>query len=123
MINTYSTNSLHTYQYSETDGMPRMQLILKMFRYGFKTIGGLKVESVLDYSKGMDGLPASDVVEYRLEGGSALVIRPSGTEPKLNIYISIKGDSEEAATALETRVCEDLESIIFMDDRMGYCCE
>ncbi|MBQ6440841.1 MAG: hypothetical protein IJJ06_12140 [Mogibacterium sp.] len=123
MISTYSTNTLHTYQYSEPDGMSRMQLILKMFRYGFKTIGGLKVEIVLDYSKETDGLPKSDVVEYRLEGGSALVIRPSRTEPKLNVYISIKGDSEEAAAAIETRVCEDLESIIFMDDRMDYCCE
>jgi phosphoglucomutase len=123
MINSYSTNTLHTYQFSDPDGMLKMQLILKMFRYGFKTIGDLKVESVLDYSKGLDGLPQSDVVQYRLEGGSALVIRPSGTEPKLNVYISIKGDSRESAESIEARVCEDLENIIFTEDRMGYCCE
>lgn len=122
-IMSICTNTFNTYHFSDPDGMQKMQLILKMFRYGFRSIGELKVESVLDYSKGLDGLPESDVVEYRLEGGSALVIRPSGTEPKLSVYISIKGDSKEASEAIEARVCEDLENIIFMEDRMGYCCE
>ena len=103
--------------------MPKMQLILKMFRYSFKTIGDIKVEIVLDYSKGLDGLPQSDVVEYRLAGGSAVILKPSATEPKLSAYISVEADSEEAAAAIETRICDDLDSIIFMDDRMGYCCE
>ena len=115
--------SRHIYHFDGSDAMSKMQLILKMFRFGFKTIGDIEVESVLDYSKGLDGLPQSDVVEYRLAGGSAVILKPSATEPKLSVYISVKADSEEAAAAMETRICEDLDNIIFMDDRMGYCCE
>lgn len=123
MISGYSTNTLHSYQFDDPDGMLKMRLIMKMFRYGFKTIGDLRVESVLDYSKGLDGLPESDVIQYRLEGGSAVILKPSAGEPKLNVYISVTGDSEESAAEIEKSVCEDLENIIFMDDRMGFCCE
>ena len=123
MLNGYTTNTLHIYTFEGDDGLLKMQAILKLFRYGFKTIGDLKVESVLDYSRGLDGLPASDVVQYRLAGGSSVILKPSTTGPKLTVYISIRSDSEENAAAFETCVSEDLESIIYMDDRMGYCCE
>ena len=119
----FSDYSRHVYHFDGPDAMSKMQLILKMFRFGFKTIGDIEVESVLDYSKGVNGLPQSDDVEYRLAGGPAVILKPSADEPKLSVYISVKGDSEEDAAAIETRICEDLDSIIFMDDRMGYCCE
>lgn len=120
---SFCTNNLHIYQFEGDDAMLKMQTIVKMFRFGFKTIGDLEVESILDYGKGLDGLPESDVINYRLAGGYAVVIRPSATEPKINVYISIAGEDKEAAAAIEQRVCEDLESIIYLDDRMGYCCE
>jgi len=123
MSHAYSTNTLHTFIFDGDDATEKMQLIVKMFRYGFKSIGGLRVEDVLDYNRGLDGLPESDVIQYRLAGGSAVILKPSATEPKLNVYISVTGDSSENAAALEQRVCEDLEGIIFMDDRMSYCCE
>ena len=123
MIDNYSTNTLHIYHFDGSDAVLKMQLILKIFRYGFKTIGDIEVESILDYSKGLDGLPQSDVIEYRLIGDSAVILKPSSTEPKLNVYISIKGDSEEAVAAIGERIYRDLDSIIFMDARTGYCCE
>ena len=123
MTNDHSTNALHIYTFDGDDGMLKMQAILKLFRYGFRTIGGLGVENVLDYSKGLEGLPESDVIEYRLAGGSSVMLKPSHAEPKLNVYISIKSGSEEKTAALEKTVSEDLENIIYMDDRMGYCCE
>ena len=55
------------------------------------TIGGDKVDECKDYSKGIDGLPKSDVLKYFIENGSSIVIRPSGTEPKLKAYISVVG--------------------------------
>ena len=42
-------------------------------------------------------LPKSDVLEYRLENGSWLIIRPSGTEPKIKIYLSSKGKTRQEA--------------------------
>lgn len=119
----FCTNTIHSFEFAGDEAREKMQLIVKMFRIGFRTIGGLKVENVMDYSRGLEGLPRSEMIEYRLEGGSALVLKPSANEPKLTVYVSIKGDSEESAAELEKRVCDDLESIIYMDDRMGYCCE
>ncbi len=45
-------------------------------------------------------LPKSNVLEYRLENGSKLTVRPSGTEPKIKIYISAMGADKEKSTAL-----------------------
>ena len=66
-----------------------------------REIGGRRVERVLDYSEGLDGLPKSDVIKFVLEGKSSMVIRPSGTEPKLKAYISICADTEEQAAETE----------------------
>lgn len=123
MKHSYYTNDLYCYLFEDTEGMEKMQLIVKMFRYGFKTIGGLEVEQVLDYSCGIGGLPESGVIEYLLAGGSAVILKPFGSESKLNVYISIAGDTEQDAEAMKERICEDLENIIYMDGRMGYCCE
>ena len=122
-MSNFCTNTIHNFEFVGDDAMEKMQLIVKMFRIGFRSIGGLKVEDVMDYSRGLEGLPRSEMIEYRLAGGSALVLKPSADEPKLSVYISVKGDSEESAANLEKRVCDDLEGIIYMDDRMGYCCE
>ena len=115
--------------------MINIQIVMKMFRCGFKSIGGIKVESVLDHSKGADGRseearekasevsPKKSSIEYRLSDGSSVVIRSSGAEPKLKVYISAAGDSLESASETEKCIREDLENIIYMDNRMGYCCE
>ncbi|MBP3703341.1 MAG: phospho-sugar mutase, partial [Lachnospiraceae bacterium] len=53
-----------------------------------------------DYNKGVADLPKSNVLEFNLEGDTTVVIRPSGTEPKLKIYYLVKGDSAEAGEKL-----------------------
>ena len=125
------------YIYQFEDGsISDMQLVIKMFRCGFKTIGGIKVESVLDHSKGADGqqkaAPEKDVLEYHLAGGPSVEIRPSSAESKIEINITVPDDDKECAAAddclvsaseIEKRIREDIESIIYMDSRMGYCCE
>ena len=45
-------------------------------------------------------MPSSDVIKFDLEGDISIVVRPSGTEPKLKIYYSVKAESEEQACAL-----------------------
>ena len=106
-------NSSHIYQFEGADGMQNMQQILKMFRFGFKSIGGIEVESV----------SASDVIEYRLAGGSSVVIKPIGDEPELAVDVSIAGDNKETADETEKRVYADLGNIMYMHYRAGYCCE
>ncbi|WDG18921.1 phospho-sugar mutase [Microbacterium sp. Clip185] len=62
-------------------------------------IGDVKVKAVEDLSEGSEALPASDVLRYTLKGGSRVIVRPSGTEPKLKAYLDVRGES--AADAAE----------------------
>lgn len=50
-------------------------------------VGGVRVERIDDLAQGVDGLPPSDVLRILLEGGARVMVRPSGTEPKLKVYI------------------------------------
>ena len=86
------------------------------------TIGGMKVEGVRDYSTGIikyacgkekeTGLPKSDMLYYELEGGSAVIIRPSGTEPKIKAYILIRAESEEAADEKTAKCIENCKALL-----------
>ncbi len=65
-------------------------------------IGDIPVTRVDDLLDGVDGLPPGDVLRMRLADGSRVVVRPSGTEPKLKAYLDVRSDSaRDAATALE----------------------
>ena len=110
------------HRFEAAGGMTEVQYVMKMFSCGFKTIGDIRVEEVIDHRMEADGSPEAGSVEYRLEGGSVVLIKPSGAEPALEIYISAAGDSSDAA-ASEKRICSVIESIININYRAGYCCE
>ena len=61
---------------------------------------------VMDYDAGGTGLPAADVLEYRLAGGAKFMVRPSGTEPKIKVYLSAVGKSEAEADAVNERMAQ-----------------
>ena len=105
----YSLNTLHSYEFEGSAGMEKMQNIMSSFRGGVEAVGELKVQKVLDYSQGVDGLPKSDVLKYLLQDGCSVVVRPSGTEPKLKAYISILADDSMAAEKAEAKISADLE--------------
>lgn len=94
----YYTNSLHSYEFPGSKGFEKMQNIMKNLREEPLTIiNSKKVIKCDDYLTGIDGLPKSDVLKYYLEEGSSIVIRPSGTEPKLKAYIStVESDISES---------------------------
>ena len=91
----YCLNTLHSFTFEGASGFTKMQEIMKKFRKGLDSIGGLKVEKTEDYSKGLNGLPKSDVLKYMMEGNCSVVVRPSGTEPKLKTYISVSAENKE----------------------------
>lgn len=105
----YCLNTLHSYEFEGSAGFEKMQNIMGAFRSGLSKIAGRKVLKILDYSQGIDGLPKSDVLKYILEGNCSVVIRPSGTEPKLKIYISVSEESKEAAMVLENEIAGAVE--------------
>ena len=92
----FYSNYLNSYEFEGISGFKKMQSLMANFRTNFKSFGEFKIEKVLDYKKGIDDLPKSDVLKMFLSDGVTLVIRPSGTEPKLKVYVSIVGDSLES---------------------------
>ena len=64
---------------------------------------------VLDYAQGLDGLPKSDVLKFLLEDNCSVVVRPSGTEPKLKIYLSVTGVSMQEAGDTERILVQDMD--------------
>jgi len=94
--------------YSGLNAMKEMNAVVdKMKELTLTEIGGMKVVAVRDYSKVerklSDGSvesidsPKTNAVYYELDGGSFICIRPSGTEPKLKVYYSVKGEDRETA--------------------------
>ena len=105
----YRLNTLHSYEFDGAAGFEKMQEIMNKFHAGVSEFGGKAVVNTLDYSQGLDGLPKSDVLKYLLEGNSSVVVRPSGTEPKLKVYISISAESMEAAGVIEKKIARQME--------------
>ncbi len=105
-------------------GMERMKEIMTSLRTDTpKTIGGLKVEAFADYlaseeidletgAKTVITLPKSDVLAFKLEQGASVIIRPSGTEPKIKAYYTTIGETREDATKLEEIISEDFKRIL-----------
>ena len=104
----YCLNTLHSYEFDGSAGMRKMQAIMADFHRGLDQIGGQRVLRTEDYSRGLHGLPASDVLKFMTEHGS-VVVRPSGTEPKLKIYISVTAPDRAAAEKAEDAIREELE--------------
>lgn len=105
----YCKNTLYSYEFDGAAGFEKMQRIMKEFRESCESFGGKKVRKTLDYARGLDGLPASDVVKFLLEDGCSLVVRPSGTEPKLKAYISVSAANAGEADQKEQMIEEDLK--------------
>ena len=108
----YAKSSQRSYTFDGPKGFANMQAIMQKLRSDIDCIGSLKVEGTLDFKDGIMGLPLSDVVKFMLEGGSTVVARPSGTEPKLKIYFSISAPNETEASDLTDIIAKDIESYI-----------
>ena len=104
----FCLNTLHSYELDGSAGMQKMADIMAVFHEGIDELGGQKVKETQDYSEGLNGLPASDVLKFITDSGS-VVVRPSGTEPKLKTYISITAENREKAEEAEQKVSSELE--------------
>ncbi|MBR1896630.1 MAG: phospho-sugar mutase [Pyramidobacter sp.] len=87
------------------DGAERIKAMMTWLREHGSTFRG--VSHTLDYSKGIDGLPKENVMKFLCADGSWFAVRPSGTEPKIKIYYSIKStDRAGAQVKLDERRAE-----------------
>lgn len=104
----YSLNTLHSYEFEGAAGFEKMQNIMKEIRANLNQIAGMSIEETKDYAKGIDDLPKSDVLKFFLSNGATVVVRPSGTEPKLKLYLSVLADNHEQAASFEQAIVDDM---------------
>lgn len=105
----YCLNTLHSYTFEGSAGFEKMKNIMVSFRKSITEFAGKKVLKCLDYSEGIDGLPESDVLKFFLEDNCSIVVRPSGTEPKLKAYISVSAATKEEAQVVEGELARTVE--------------
>lgn len=90
----YFLESLESRTLKGKDGVAQIQSLMTQWRTeSIAEIAGIKVKEVLDYSKGLNGLPKENVLKFMLEDGSWFCLRPSGTEPKIKVYFAVRGTS------------------------------
>ena len=94
-------NKVDSFEFEGLSGMDKMAKIMADLRADHLTeIAGYKVEKVTDYKKPEEtGLPAANVLIYSLEGGASVIVRPSGTEPKIKAYYTTLGKDLAEAQA------------------------
>lgn len=109
----YYRNALCSFAFEGETGMYTMQNLMKTLRADPpKEIAGYAVERVADYDTDGTGLPRANVLEYHLAGGHKLMVRPSGTEPKIKVYLSAVGKSKAEADAVNAELAKAAEMLM-----------
>lgn len=108
----FCVNTLYSYEFDGSVGFAKMQKIMNQFRGEIKCIGGMAIEACVDYNDGLEGLPKSNVLKFNLVDNCSVVIRPSGTEPKLKIYISVNAESKDAAVKIEKLISNEISRLL-----------
>lgn len=120
----YCLNTLRSYTFEGAEGFDTMTKIMENFRTAAPTaIAGKAITAISDYktsvtsntdgSKTIINLPQSNVMKFLLEGNTSVVIRPSGTEPKLKFYISVSAASRREAELAEVAIASEMEKTYF----------
>ena len=117
-------NKLLNFAFEGADGMMKMAAMMDTLRKEPpRTIGGQEVAAISDYLTGITvnvktgeetkiSLPSSNVLTFILPNENKVIVRPSGTEPKIKIYISTSADTLEKAQQLADTFGEDMKKIL-----------
>ncbi|MBQ9844864.1 MAG: phospho-sugar mutase [Oscillospiraceae bacterium] len=120
----YCLNKVDSYEFEGLSGMEKMKNIMQSLRdEPIGTLGGYEVEVREDYTARVKlnvvtgeteeiTLPKANILIYWLKGGHQVIIRPSGTEPKVKVYYSIKGKDLSEATAVKAEIDADIKPIL-----------
>ncbi|MBQ5782823.1 MAG: phospho-sugar mutase [Oscillospiraceae bacterium] len=120
----YFLNKVESYEFEGLAGMETMKNIMGGLRANpLTTLGGMEIVvredfdslTKLDVKTGATEeihLPKANILIYWLEGGHQVIVRPSGTEPKVKVYYSIKGKDIAEASAIKAKIDEDIKPIL-----------
>ena len=120
----YFLNKVESYEFEGLAGMETMKNIMQGLRDNPVTaLGGMKVVVREDFNSLTKlnvetgeteeiHLPKANILIYWLEGGHQVIVRPSGTEPKVKVYYSIKGKDLAEASAIKAKIDEDIKPLL-----------
>lgn len=109
----YHAQNLNSVVLEGLDGQKLIARIMEEFRENpIEEINGVKLESITDYLNDETGLEKQNCLGYKLEDGSWYILRPSGTEPKIKLYIYSSADTAEKAQKMADAIFERANSKI-----------
>ena len=109
----YYVNQTLNFEFEGAEGSRKMASIMESLRGNSpESIGGYPVVQTIDYLPGINGLPSANVLEYRLEGGCKAIVRPSGTEPKIKVYVFANGKTRESAEAARDAIAHAASGLL-----------
>ena len=120
----YYLNQTFSFEFEGAEGMQKMADMMTSVRNNIPgAVGDLKVVKVSDYQLKKETdlltgaveelfLPTSNVIALHLEGGNAVIIRPSGTEPKIKLYVTAVGKDKDDAAAICSGIVKASEAIL-----------
>ncbi len=123
----YYYNKTLNFYFEGAEGMQKMSELMDNLRADApKEIASFKVEGICDYLESIDtdlvtgntetiDLPKSNVLSYSLEGGNAAIVRPSGTEPKIKLYLTSVGKDKADALAIMDRLEISAKALLGVD--------
>lgn len=104
----FTLDTQHAYRFEGQAGFEKMKQIMQDLRQPITELAGLEVTEILDYNLGVRNLPKSEVIQFVLGDHGQVIVRPSGTEPLIRVYISLITEREQAQT-LELKLKEAVE--------------
>ena len=109
----YYLNAVDSFSFPGLSGMDKMQGIMETLRKDCpKDFAGIPVKACTDYLESeKTGLPKSNVLLYSLENGESIIVRPSGTEPKIKAYYTTLGRTKDEAKAEKDKLANALQPI------------
>lgn len=110
----YYSNDVISITLQGLDGKARIGRIMEEFRNNpLESLAGLETVKIIDYKLDETGLPKSNVLKYYFEDDSWVAIRPSGTEPKIKLYINaVSKDNLEIADNKKQKLIDQMQEII-----------
>ena len=106
-------NRTLSFIFEGADGARQMTELMQDLRmHPMPSIANLYVHQYIDYKLGVNGLPSADVIQFDMDDGNKVIVRPSGTEPKVKVYVFTVADTENQAQSIDAHIAAEMTAYI-----------